>query len=153
MTSTLKSTVLAAAAALATGLSLAGCDRAGQGTLGRADGSDTRVAGARPDAARTPAESAWPGAMPQQQGAPTGSDTAAANPSADAGITASVNAALSRDPVLGPLSVGIEVETVGGEVALRGSVPSAQARDRATQLVRTVAGVRSVDNQLEVGRG
>ena len=47
----------------------------------------------------------------------------------------------------------IEVDTVDGKVALRGNVANPQARERATQIAKSVAGVRSVDNQLVVGKG
>ena len=66
----------------------------------------------------------------------------------DAGITAMVNAELAKDSTLSLLR--INVDTVGGQVSLRGSAPSALARDRATTLARAVKGVVSVDNQLEV---
>jgi osmotically-inducible protein OsmY len=70
---------------------------------------------------------------------------------ADAGITSSVRAALTRDPDL--RATRVEVETVDGRVALTGEVPSAEARERATQIASAVAGVRSVDNRLKVGTG
>lgn len=66
----------------------------------------------------------------------------------DATITASVNAKLAGDRELSALR--INVDTVDGRVALRGSAPSSSARDRATQLASSVDGVRSVENQLVV---
>ncbi|HEX2012489.1 MAG TPA: BON domain-containing protein [Roseateles sp.] len=66
----------------------------------------------------------------------------------DAAITASVNAALAKDAKLS--AVRINVDTVNGHVALRGTAPDASARERATQLAMSVKGVMSVDNQLEV---
>lgn len=66
----------------------------------------------------------------------------------DAGITASVNAELAKDGALSAMR--INVDTVGGQVSLRGSAPSALARDRATRLAKSVKGVVSVDNQLAV---
>jgi osmotically-inducible protein OsmY len=67
----------------------------------------------------------------------------------DATITASVNAKLAGDSELSALR--INVDTVEGRVALRGSAPSAAARERATQLAASVDGVRSVENQLVIG--
>lgn len=67
---------------------------------------------------------------------------------ADASITASVNAALARDPALSALR--INVDTSNGQVMLRGTAPNADARERATQLAANVKGVTSVDNRLEV---
>jgi osmotically-inducible protein OsmY len=66
----------------------------------------------------------------------------------DATITASVNAKLASDKELSALR--INVDTVEGRVALRGSAPNPAARDRATQIASSVDGVRSVENQLVI---
>ena len=66
----------------------------------------------------------------------------------DAVITTAVNAELAKDSSLS--ATKIDVDTAAGRVALRGTAPSASARDRATQLASNVKGVRSVDNQLTV---
>jgi osmotically-inducible protein OsmY len=66
----------------------------------------------------------------------------------DAVITAAVAAELALDKNLSALK--IDIETTDGRVALRGTAPSADARDRATLLAEAVKGVRSVDNQLTV---
>lgn len=66
----------------------------------------------------------------------------------DAAITAGVNAELAKDPKLSALR--INVDTVNGRVALRGTAPDPVSRDRATQLAMAVKGVLSVDNQLEL---
>ncbi len=66
----------------------------------------------------------------------------------DATITASVNAKLAGDKELSALR--INVDTVDGRVALRGTAPSTSARERATQLASSVDGVRAVENQLVV---
>lgn len=67
---------------------------------------------------------------------------------ADAAITASVNAELAKDSQLSALK--INVDTNSGHVLLRGTAPSADARERATLLAQSVKGVTGVDNQLEV---
>ena len=67
---------------------------------------------------------------------------------ADATITAAVAAELALDKDLSALKV--DIETTDGRVALRGTAPSADARDRATLLAEAVKGVRSVDNRLTV---
>jgi hyperosmotically inducible protein len=67
---------------------------------------------------------------------------------ADAVITTSVNAELAKDPELSSLS--IDVDTDNGRVALKGSAPDEQSKQRATQLASSVQGVVSVDNQLVV---
>jgi len=66
----------------------------------------------------------------------------------DAGITASINAALAKDSELSALK--IDVDTHQGRVELKGQAPSRLARERATQLAMAVKGVVSVDNQLRV---
>ena len=66
----------------------------------------------------------------------------------DAAITASVNAELAKDAQLSALK--IDVDTRDGRVALKGTAPTADARERATQLASAVKGVISVDNQLSI---
>ncbi|GAA4337752.1 hypothetical protein GCM10023165_16000 [Variovorax defluvii] len=66
----------------------------------------------------------------------------------DAALTASVSAAIARDPELGPRH--IDVASQDGTVRLSGSAPSAEARSRAEQIARTVQGVDAVDNQIAV---
>ncbi|MBI5269396.1 MAG: BON domain-containing protein [Burkholderiales bacterium] len=68
----------------------------------------------------------------------------------DAGITAKVNAAFAGDPKLSAMK--IDVDTEQGRVALSGTAPDAQARDRATELALAVEGVKGVDNNLQLGR-
>lgn len=67
----------------------------------------------------------------------------------DAAVTASINAALARDPSLSALK--IDVDTRDGRVMLTGKAPDAAARDRATVLASGVKGVTNVDNQLQIG--
>lgn len=67
----------------------------------------------------------------------------------DASITTKLNAELARDTELSVL--GINVDTVGGHVVLRGVAPSDAARARATTLAQRVEGVLTVDNQLTIG--
>jgi osmotically-inducible protein OsmY len=45
---------------------------------------------------------------------------------------------------------GIEVLDSNGIITLRGSVPTRDARERAEEIVRTVDGVTSVINELDV---
>ena len=66
----------------------------------------------------------------------------------DAAITAEIKTLLAKDPGLSALR--IDVDTAGGRVALRGTAPSASARERATQLAKAVGGVSAVDNELVV---
>lgn len=72
----------------------------------------------------------------------------ASNKVSDALITTSVKAELAKDAKLSALA--INVDTDNGRVALKGSAPDADSKDRATKLAAAVKGVVSVDNQLSV---
>ena len=115
-----------AAAALAALAAVTGCDR-----------RDERTAGQKIDAGIAQVERSAERAGAEVKGTV-----------ADAAITASVNAQLARDSELSALK--IDVDTSDGRVALRGSAPNRDARDRATRLASGVDGVKSVDNQLIV---
>jgi len=71
-----------------------------------------------------------------------------ARDAADATITAKVNAALAADTQLSALA--IDVDTSNGQVELKGTAPTAAAKDRATTLAAAVEGVVKVDNRLTV---
>jgi hyperosmotically inducible protein len=66
----------------------------------------------------------------------------------DSVITGKVKAALIADAVT--KAHQIKVETRQGEVLLSGFVDSKEARSRAAELARTVEGVRSVKNSIEL---
>jgi len=66
----------------------------------------------------------------------------------DGVVTAKVKAKLVDDPVT--KAYQINVETFKGNVQLSGSVDSAEARSRATELARQVDGVKDVKNSLQV---
>lgn len=66
----------------------------------------------------------------------------------DAAITASVSAAIARDPDLSARR--IDVQTQAGIVRLSGPAPTTEAKARAETLAKAVKGVASVDNQLAV---
>lgn len=139
---TFTATVLATALAAT---SLAACDR----------GDDGRTAGQKVDSAvattKQKLESARDDAAQGASEAKRDMKDATAdakNSVADATITASVNAKLAGDRELSALR--INVDTVDGRVALRGSAPTAAARERATQIASSVDGVRAVENQLVV---
>lgn len=75
----------------------------------------------------------------------------ASNSVRDAAITVEVKAKLAKDPNLSALA--IDVDTAGGRVALKGTAPTGAAKDRATELARSVSGVAAVENQLAVKAG
>jgi osmotically-inducible protein OsmY len=66
----------------------------------------------------------------------------------DTAITASVTAGLAKDSELSAKQ--IDVKTEAGTVKLTGPAPSAEAKARAGDIARSVSGVTSVDNQLDV---
>jgi hyperosmotically inducible periplasmic protein len=66
----------------------------------------------------------------------------------DAVITTSVKAELAKDSSLSALKVSVDTDS--GRVALHGTAPSAEARDRAATLAQGVKGVVDVDNGLTV---
>jgi len=66
----------------------------------------------------------------------------------DAVITTTVNAELARDGKLDPTR--IDVDTSRGRVALRGTAPDAESRERAKHIALSIKGVTGVDNYLTV---
>lgn len=69
----------------------------------------------------------------------------------DATITANVKAALLQDPET--RASNISVNTIHGRVDLTGFVNSRGEGDEATHAARQVAGVRSVNNELQINGG
>jgi hyperosmotically inducible periplasmic protein len=129
------STVLALAS-LATAVSLSACGRIDDDrTVARKidSGELTAKAGTRADSA---AEST------KTMGA------AAADKVDDATLTARVNASLAKDKDLSALR--IDVDTQNGVVTLSGPAPTATAKERASEIARSVKGVNSVNNQLTI---
>jgi hyperosmotically inducible protein len=66
----------------------------------------------------------------------------------DTVITTKVKAALVEDPLT--KAIEINVETFKGVVQLSGFVASQAAADRAIELARGVAGVKSVKNDMRI---
>lgn len=69
----------------------------------------------------------------------------------DAGVTAKVKTALARDPATS--AYRIEVESYRGEVQLNGFVETADMKSAATRVAKSVNGVKSVSNNLQVSSG
>jgi hyperosmotically inducible periplasmic protein len=69
----------------------------------------------------------------------------------DATITANVKSALVQDPVT--RARNISVNTIHGTVELSGFVDSRAERDEAARVAGSVAGVGSVDDELQVNAG
>jgi hyperosmotically inducible protein len=89
------------------------------------------------------------------QAAPVAPDTATMGAaseggvSVDARIATDVQRAIATDADLAGMK--IDVSSQEGEVTLRGRAPDPTARERASDLARTVRAVRSVENQLTLG--
>ncbi|MDM0031734.1 BON domain-containing protein [Variovorax sp. J22P271] len=66
----------------------------------------------------------------------------------DASITAAVSTGLAKDPDLS--AIKIDVDTKGGQVTLSGPAPNAAAKARAEEIAKSVKGVSTVDNKLQV---
>ena len=67
----------------------------------------------------------------------------------DSVITSKIEAKLAADPETNYF--GVDVDTLNGEVFLRGMVDSETALREAEHLARATEGVRKVDNQLRIG--
>jgi hyperosmotically inducible periplasmic protein len=68
----------------------------------------------------------------------------------DAGLTAAVKSKLALDTAVSALA--IDVDTRDGVVTLTGRVPTAAAKTKALSLARETSGVKSVTDQLKVGK-
>jgi osmotically-inducible protein OsmY len=144
MTPQRKPVMLTTLAALLAAGTLAACDRAEEKTVGQKMDNAIAKVEKKVDEAKVEAGNA---ATDAKQAIGNAAD-AVANKAEDAAITAAINAELAKDANLSALR--INVDTVDGRVALRGTAPDAAARDRATTLAKAVSGVKSVDNLLEI---
>jgi osmotically-inducible protein OsmY len=66
----------------------------------------------------------------------------------DAMLTAKIKARMTADGRISPSRVG--VDTLNGDVMLRGETPTQEEKDAAAEVARSVEGVRSVSNQIIV---
>jgi hyperosmotically inducible periplasmic protein len=69
---------------------------------------------------------------------------------ADRTITQTVRKALTEDDSLSTDGKNVKIITVDGKVTLRGPVKSEQEKGNIASKAKQVAGVKNVDNQLEV---
>lgn len=67
----------------------------------------------------------------------------------DGALTAEIKTRLMADEMT--RGININVDSADGTVVLRGTAPSAAARDRASEIAQSVAGDRAVSNTLVVG--
>lgn len=134
----------ALAAAVLAALSLSACSRNEERTVGQE--VDAAVQSTKEAAAEAKQEVKEATAGIREEAKTAGAE--AGDKVADAAITASVNADLAKDNDLSALR--IDVDTHNGHVTLKGTAPSAAAKERAGRMAGTVKGVTSVDNQLVV---
>lgn len=137
---------VAAAMAVSSAIVLGGCDK-----------SDNRTVGEKVDAGLAKTEQAAKTAAAKTREVVTDPKLKADLKDAgavmsakvnDATITASISAGLARDPDLSAIT--INVTTRDGAVSLKGPAPSADAKTRAGDIAKSIQGVTSVDNQLQV---
>lgn len=135
-------------------LALGACDRADDRTVGeRLDYGASKAQQAGAEAKRDAKDAtARAGAAAESAAESTRQMGAAAGAKVDdATITAQVNASLAADKDLS--AIRIDVDTRNGVVTLSGPAPSATARERASEIARSVKGVSSVNNQLTIKSG
>lgn len=74
------------------------------------------------------------------------------NDPADVKLTAAIRRAITEDDSLSTNAHNVKVITNAGRVVLRGPVDSAEERDEVAAKAKQVAGVKRVDNQLEIDK-
>lgn len=80
----------------------------------------------------------------------TATPTDQPNNSADVKFAADVRSAIYNDKTLSMEAHNVKLVAAGGVVTLRGPVASAEEKAKVEKIVRSVAGVTRVDNQLDV---
>jgi osmotically-inducible protein OsmY len=74
------------------------------------------------------------------------------NDPADVKLTADIRKSITDDDSLSMNAHNVKVITRGGNVVLRGPVDSAEERDKVAAKAKQIAGVKRVDNQLEINK-
>jgi hyperosmotically inducible periplasmic protein len=133
--------VLTALAALA--VTLAGCGAEPKTGRLDSDRSNQSVARAAKPSAELPGRAASPAASPS---------AAPAKAAEDEALTAKVKSALVAEQTLSQ-SLAIDVDASGGTVILKGVARNHSDREKAMQVASSVAGVKSVRNDLIVSSG
>jgi osmotically-inducible protein OsmY len=133
------------AAALAAAFALAACNRNDDGMTA---GQKVDETVAKVEQKTDQAQASMERGTEQAKQAVTEAGDKMAGAVSDATITTTVNAELAKDDKLS--AIKINVDTSQGRVALRGTAPDAESKDRATRIAANVKGVMSVDNQLTI---
>jgi len=101
-----------------------------------------------PSARASPTISPSPQTKPSVQQSPSISEGEVAPALDDASIQSRIDAAFAADATLGKLDVSTLVEN--GKVTIFGSVRTAELKQRAEKVIRSIKGVATVNNQLVV---
>jgi len=72
------------------------------------------------------------------------------NSKADLAITQAIRKAVVADKELSTKAHNVKIITANGVVTLRGPVSSPEEKDKIAATAKSVAGVKSVDNKLEI---
>ena len=79
----------------------------------------------------------------------TGGSAATTSGNEDGNVQAAIDKKLSDDPTLSTL--GITATVMDGKVTLMGMVKTAALKTQVERAVRSVKGVKSIDNQISIG--
>jgi hyperosmotically inducible periplasmic protein len=72
------------------------------------------------------------------------------NSKADIELTRQIRRAITKDGSLSTMAHNVKIVSANGEVTLRGPVKTEQEKDMVASKAQAIAGVKNVDNQLEV---
>jgi len=145
---------MTAVSVLLASLALTGCNKRDDVAEATKGTDNTAVVTGQPTAADSMAKGAEDAKQASKEAANDVKDASksaadqASNKVSDALITTTVKAELAKDAKLSALR--INVDTDNGRVALKGTAPDADSKERATKLASNVKGVVTVDNQLTV---
>jgi hyperosmotically inducible periplasmic protein len=99
-------------------------------------------------AADYPADNSGKNVRDRQDSSKTPGDQS--NSKADLAITQAVRKAVVADKELSTKAHNVKIITANGVVTLRGPVNSSEEKDKIAETAKRVAGVKSVDNKLEI---
>jgi osmotically-inducible protein OsmY len=99
-------------------------------------------------AADYPADNSGKNVRDRQDSSTTPGDQS--NNKADLAITRAIRKAVVADKDLSTKAHNVKIVTANGVVTLRGPVDSSEEKDKIASKAKSVAGVKSVDNKLEI---
>ena len=99
-------------------------------------------------AADYPADNSGKNVRDRQDSSKTPGDQS--NAKADLAITQAIRKAVVADKALSTKAHNVKIITANGVVTLRGPVNSSEEKDKIAETAKSVAGVKSVDNKLEI---